>query len=205
MEITMKTFKEHLRIIIKNNNFFFLIFIVFFSCDAMPKRQAIAYQEMASFSKILSKKMNIKIMSMGGSFLDEEIKYFSMDFLVNEEIELDKARELYLYILNEFSNKINSNKEICRYLKKQNCLLENIDFNITFHDKKDNYSLPPYIYHIHKTKNKIIFFDTYDKEKDWYNTISREPVDKALENLRQSNKKLYQEFITTFNFTPSLE
>ncbi len=175
------------------------------SCDNFTSRETLAYREMNVFARKIKKSDDCTISGTGGCFQDGKIKEFSMYFIKNDLLTLDKARRFHFKLICDFANQVNSHNKILAYLPEQFCSYSTIHIHLGILD--ENYEPPPlpYIWAVFKKTDNTILYVGYDKENNKRPIIAEEPLEEALESLKQSDKELYQKFITTFKITPNLE
>ena len=105
--------------------FFFVlksIFIFLIGCstliDPIPEYEKLADQITDNVAKRLeAQKEHLLLIGTGGWMMDK-IRMMAIGFQYFQEVDLKQARELLLYVINEYLSSINSNERIRPFLQK---------------------------------------------------------------------------------------
>ena len=107
----------------------------------MSEKQKIVNRLRKETAKKLQKKKNLVLAGTGGQMM-YDIEMLAMSFNYYQEVDLENARELIVYAMNEYLADINNSEKIRPYLSTYPFTSKNIDITIFFYGP-DRYKLPP--------------------------------------------------------------
>lgn len=162
-------------------NLFLVLLIIFlaFGCDSMTYKlsddEKIVNQITQETAKKLKEKKNLILIGTGGQMM-HEIEMLAMGFHYYQEVDLNTARNLIVYAINEYLSDINNNKEIRPYLSNYPFTSKNVEIRIFIYGP-DRRKLPPEkIGYISSLKDIIRYYTRSDDD----HPIFKETYDEAL-------------------------
>jgi len=148
----------------------------------------IADKIMFSFAKEQKERNQFTLSAFSGSMMDN-IDSFALEFDSEEKVKLEEARKLFIQTVENFTEKVNENKEVRPFLKRFPISYENTRISLSF-DKAKNF--PPedkYVYYIYVIKGDI-YYRGYDSSKRELFSIHQEPYEEALRIVSQASSGL---------------
>ncbi len=118
---------------------------------------------------------HLYLIGHGGSLM-YDVKKLSISFVSNEDIDINKGRELIIYCIQTFLSNINSDEQIRPYLNTFPFQAKDIDISISFRESDTEIKHSIDFISMHYGK---IFYDISDKEET-LKTIHKETYEEAL-------------------------
>ena len=104
-----------------------------FSCSCFghqsPRYVKLAAQITEKTAVKIEKEKNLRLVGRGGQMM-HDIQMMAMSFDLYHEVDLKEARELLVYIINEYLSEINSNVEIRPFLHEYPFTAKNVEIHI---------------------------------------------------------------------------
>lgn len=157
-----------------------LIISLAFGCNSMTYKlsddEKIVNQITKETAKKLKEKKNLVLIGTGGQMMDE-IEMLSMSFNYYQEIDLNTARNLIIYAINEYLSDINNKKEIRPYLSNYPFTSKNVEIMIFVYGP-DGLELPAKkIYSITSIDGVLEYYTRSDRD----HPLFQETYDEALQ------------------------
>ena len=116
------------------NLFLFLfMFVSVFGCssfrDQTPDYEKIADKITNRTAEKLKKEKKLTLIGIGGRMMDD-IQMMAMSFNYYQEVNLEQARELLIYVINEYLSDINNNQDVRPYLHEYPFTSKNVEIRI---------------------------------------------------------------------------
>ena len=109
------------------------MFSFLFGCSSFgyqsPHYVKLAHEITEKTAKELKMQKNLYLIGTGGQMMDD-IQMMAMSFNYYQEVNLKTARELTIYVINEYLSAINSNKEVRPYLHEYPFTAKNVEIRI---------------------------------------------------------------------------
>ncbi|MEX0962284.1 MAG: hypothetical protein WDZ28_05465 [Simkaniaceae bacterium] len=159
-------------------------FFSYSSTTGLSKDEKIVNQITKETAKKLKEKKNLILIGTGGQMM-YEIKMLAMSFDYYQEVDLKTARELIIYIINEYLSAINGSKEIRPYLYEYPFTAKNVEIRIWVFEP--NGSNPPLdkIYYISAIDGNLAYYldlpETHSRR-----AIHKETYERALQEIASS-------------------
>lgn len=138
-----------------------LIAIVLLCCgvlyDETPSYVRLANGITTKIAKKLEKERNLYLVGTGGGMMDD-VEMMAMSFYMYDEVDLEKARKLLLYIVNSYLEDINTNKDIHPYLHNKPFTAKNIEIRIWFFNSNRERLSPEKIFHVSALEGKLSYY-----------------------------------------------
>ena len=158
------------------------IFISVFGCssfrDQMPDYEKIADKITNRTAEKLKKEKKLTLIGIGGRMMDD-IQMMAMSFNYYQEVNLEQARELLIYVINEYLSDINNNQDVRPYLHEYPFTSKNVEIRIFIYGP-DRRTLHP---------DKIGYISSIDGVLEYYtgadddHPICRETYTEALSEI----------------------
>ena len=87
-----------------------------------------------------------------------DIQMMAMSFYLYHEVDLKEARELLVYIINEYLSEINSNIEIRPFLHEYPFTAKNVEIRIWAYNPDGSKLSPEKIYYISNIKGRLRYY-----------------------------------------------
>ena len=166
--------------------YFFNLFLVLliislaFGCNSMTYKlsddEKIVNQITQETARKLKEKKNLILIGTGGQMM-HEIEMLAMSFNYYQEVDLNTARNLIVYAINEYLSNINDNKKIRPYLSNYPFTSKNVEIMIFVYGP-NRLELPPEeIYCITSRKGIIRYYTRSDRD----HPICKETYEQALQ------------------------
>ena len=169
-----------MKIILKAIIFLFL----FTACYSSPEYIKLSNHAISSFSKEVFYTDELLLIGAGGA-LHEDIKILSLAFESRKELNLEKARKLFINTTEHFLSDINNNSSIKSYLHTYPMTIKNLHLSISFYNGQDrvksNFIAFITIPNINPDKpTDRIYYAIYDQNADILVDIHSETYQEAL-------------------------
>jgi len=165
-----------------NFSLFLFMFVSVFGCnsfrDKMPEYEKIADKITNRTAEKLKKEKKLILIGIGGRMMDD-IQMMAMSFNYYHEVNLEQARELLIYAINEYLSDINNNQDVRPYLHEYPFTSKNVEIRIFIYGP-DRKKLPP---------DKIGYISSIDGVLEYYtradddHPICRETYAEALREI----------------------
>ena len=179
------------------NKFVLCIFLLLlvYSCEKSPKYIKLTDRINEHCVKELKNRYNLCQSGYGGSLM-YDVKEVSGSFQVSEPMTIQKAREIYLGIIECYLSEINTDEEIKPYLHNYPFRFDNLDFRLSVsplyvkekyldqwdRDRKN-------VFLLSMPKNNELIYRTYDYDHEKYEVILRESYEEALKIVKENAGK----------------
>lgn len=163
------------------------LLLISFSClligcsSRHSHEEKVAYELIESYGKELKKKENFQLIGIGmGGSGDGKIGSLGLYFNVNKALDVNEARKLFLSVVNDFIEKVNSDKKYS-FISNRPFNIDNLNFAIMFVDKQ-NHPLPSRCVGAVSNSGDQIVYQVWDdwKAKPEYKVVFHETYDQAL-------------------------
>ena len=141
---------------------FFLLTLA--SCQTICKQEILINRIVNSHEKSQKKKYGLVLIGSGSSIPDHQVKKVIVHYVIGRPMQLDEARELYVYSIEELLNLINSSKELWPYMDNYPFTIDNIDYILAFRNVSSRFD-PPYVALMFLVRGDICYA-FYDTQKD---------------------------------------
>ncbi|MBI5346412.1 MAG: hypothetical protein HZB76_04650 [Chlamydiae bacterium] len=164
--------------------FFFILNLIFMTncSDNKPSERAKLEHEVSvkTVEEIYQNK-GLKFLGFGGGG-PHDIKMLALSFKTYGKVNVDEARELLVYCVEQFLSNINSNEKIRPFLHNFPFTGNNIEIRIFFYNKNDAKVNPPYISYAVAIDGVVRFYikNSFDK----FEKVSEETYEKALKKVK---------------------
>jgi hypothetical protein len=170
-------------------SFFFIICFFCHSCKNQDPyisdcEQAVNKQ-MGSSAKMLSKKYHMRPCAVTVAMPGGNIKYLELKFDMLGPLPQDAIRKILLNSVHDFLNNINSDSELCSYLKNGNMNICEVGITLFFHDTKG--------YHIHEPEIGIASISKGEVEY-----IREDPNEISIKGMKTTEES-YEEALQILN------
>lgn len=156
-----------------------LIFVSVLGCTSfgnqMPDYEKIADKITDRTAKKLKEEKKLILIGTGGRMMDD-IQMMAMSFNYYHEVNLEQARELIVYSINQYLSDINNNQEIRSYLHEYPFSSKNVEIMIFIYGPDRLELSPEKIYCIAYRKGIIKYYTRSDRD----HPICKETYDEAL-------------------------
>ncbi|MCC5832736.1 MAG: hypothetical protein JJU12_06820, partial [Chlamydiales bacterium] len=109
-----------------------------------------------------------------------DIQEISCSFLSYDSLGVDEARILYVEMMEEYLERINSHKEIRTYLHNYPFNNENIKLDISFINSNGLTKMDGHVALMYIGKNNDLLYRGCDPETEEFYPLHREPYEEAL-------------------------
>lgn len=111
-----------------------VVFMLSFVFGRSSFNSSLDYEQIADkitekTAKKLKAQRNLCLVGTGGQMMDD-IQMMAMGFYYYQEVNLKTARELILYVINDYLSAINTNEEIRPYLHEHPFTSKNVEIRI---------------------------------------------------------------------------
>lgn len=153
------------------------------SCFAAEKYSHLAYKIIEEHSN-QQRKMGFTLFGSGGSWTTD-FKTISLDYISKLELDVPKARKLYIQSVQDLIERFNSNREVRPFLHDYPFTYNNIDITLNFYirDPKSGKYRDSYVSML---KGKV-FYDVHRDQKPGYDTFYEEPYEEAVRLVQMEN------------------
>jgi len=148
-----------------------------------PRYIKFAHKITAETAKKLQTEKKLYLIGTGGQMM-HDIQMMAMDFNYYQEVDLNTARELLMYVVNEYLAAINNNTEVRPYLHEYPFTAKNIETTIFIYGPNRRDLPQEKICRVKCIKGR---FDYYNGLDD-YNPIYRETYDEALQRISMAQQ-----------------
>ncbi|MEX0962283.1 MAG: hypothetical protein WDZ28_05460 [Simkaniaceae bacterium] len=150
-----------------------------FGCNSMTYKlsddEKIVNQITQETAKKLKEKKKLVLIGTGGQMM-YKIEMLAMSFNYYQEVDLNSARDLIVYTINEYLTDINNNQDVRPYLHEYPFTSKNIEIRIFIYGP-DRRELPPEkIGYISSRKGILRYYTRSDRD----HPICKETYDEAL-------------------------
>jgi hypothetical protein len=158
---------------LKNFICFLVSLILFCSCSGNSMKYDISPDEkavntaMARNSQILSKKYHLRPFGITVAMPDGDIQYLALEFQICGPLSKQDLRKILIDAAHDFLADINSNTELCSYLKNHSLNIKEIGIVLFLIDSSGRGLRNPHISIAEISKGELeyaILVDTYDEE-----------------------------------------
>jgi hypothetical protein len=118
-----------------------LLIIVFFFCSActnaryqISDREKAVNKQMGHSAKMLSSKYNMQPCATTVAMPSGNIKYLELEFNMRGPLSQDVIRTILINSVHDFLNNINSDQELCSYLRNRHLEISEVGITLFFHD-----------------------------------------------------------------------
>ena len=132
----------------------------------------------ARTAKKLKQEKGLILIGTGGGMMND-IKMMMMGFNYYKVIDMDEARKLLIYCVEEYLNAINSDEKVRPYLHNYPFTAENIEIKIFFY-KPDGSNVAPNEISVATANEGRMAYSIDDPEKHTLKRIHRESYEEAL-------------------------
>ena len=163
-----------------------LIISLTYGCNSMTYKlsddEKIVNQITQETAKKLKEKKNLVLIGTGGQMM-HKIEMLAMSFNYYQEVDLNSARDLIVYAINEYLSDINNNQDVRPYLHEYPFAAKNVEIRIFIYGP-DRRILPP---------EKIGYVSSIDGVLEYYtradddHPICKETYDEALSKIASSH------------------
>ena len=108
------------------------MFSLLFGCSLgyqSPRYVELAHEITENTAKELKAQKHLYLVGTGGQMMND-IQMMAMSFYYYQEVNLQTARELIIYVINQYLSAINNNKEIRSYLHEYPFTAKNVEIRI---------------------------------------------------------------------------
>jgi hypothetical protein len=168
--------------------FFLALVIIMISCDnETPNYVKLAHKITNKVAKKLEKEKGLVLIGTGGGMMDD-IKLMYMGFQYFKEVDLDTARKLLVYCIDEYLSAINSDEKVRPYLHNYPFTAKNIEINIWIYtpDKKTPFGK---ICCISAIEGALLLYYIKPSENQPIETICEETYEEALKIVKSNDKQ----------------
>jgi len=162
-----------------------IILLIFFSnlgCtslrDQMPNYEKIADAITGNTAKKLKKQKNLFLIGIGGRMMDD-IQMMAMSFSYYHEVNVEQARELITYAINEYLADINNNQEIRPYLHEYPFTSKNVEIRLFIYGPDRRELSPEKIGYVSSIDGVLEYYTRSDKD----HPICKETYEEALDKI----------------------
>lgn len=164
---------------------------LFFLCASFGYREP-AYCKMVSritkdYLKESAIPRRLLLTGYGGAMMKDVEEVF-LTFLSFDALNVDKARILYVEMMEEYLKKINHHDKIRPYLHNFPFIIDNIKLDIGFEDCKRKITQDGHVAFIFMGRNHTIYYDAYDPETEEFYSLHRESYEEALKIVKEHSK-----------------
>jgi hypothetical protein len=162
--------------------FSFLFECSFFGYQS-PRYVKLAHEITEKVAKELKAQKNLYLIGTGGRMMDD-IQMMAMSFNYYQEVNLEQARKLLIYVINEYISDINNDQDVRPYLHEYPFTSKNVEIRIFIYGP-DRRKLPP---------EKIGYISSIDGVLEYYtradddHPICRETYAEALSEIAFSQE-----------------
>ncbi len=163
-----------------------LIFSFFFSCSfghQSPRYVKLAHKITDEIATTLLKEKKLYLIGTGEGMMDD-IKMMAMSFEYYQELDLKAARELLLYVINEYLSNINNNEEVRPYLHEYPFTAKNIEIRIYIYNS-DGTEISPNKINTISAVDSNLRYSTINSEKFSRDIILRETYEEGMKKLHE--------------------
>jgi hypothetical protein len=163
------------------------MFVSVFGCsffrDQMPNYEKMADKTTGRTAEKLKKEKRLILIGIGGRMMDD-IQMMAMSFNYYQEVNLEQARKLLIYVINEYISDINNDQDVRPYLHEYPFTSKNVEIRIFIYGP-DRRKLPP---------EKIGYISSIDGVLEYYtradddHPICRETYAEALSEIAFSQE-----------------
>ena len=174
----------------KNLIFYLGIILIIISCSSigLSRDEKIVNQITAKTAAKIEKEKDLYLFGTGGSMMDD-IKSLHMAFQCFRELDIDEARDLLVYCVEEFLNAINTNEEVRPYLHNYPFTAKNISIEI-YISKPDRTNIPRGSICIAESSAGKVVFYIRSKENNRLKIIRQETYEEAKELIDQKKYRV---------------
>ncbi len=158
---------------------YFILYCLFTACTSLSyeisEDEKIVNKITSETARKLKREKKLYLVGTGGRMMHEvEMMYMGFDFF--KEINLNEARELLIYAINEYLYAINNNEEIRQYLITYPFTAKNVEIGIWV--RKPDGDLPDLdkIYYISAIDGVLSYYldlpETYSRQLIWEETFA---------------------------------
>ena len=138
----------------------------------------------SDYSRELAKEKGLFLSGSGGAMMDD-IKKINVIYTSFTALNVERARQLYIEVTEEYLKRINQNEKIRPYLHNYPFRFDNLDLRISFKDENNKRQSGGNVALIFKGRNHDLYYEGYDLEKDDFYSLHREPYEEALKIVRK--------------------
>ncbi|MBI5346413.1 MAG: hypothetical protein HZB76_04655, partial [Chlamydiae bacterium] len=159
----------------------FLIFMMGCSDYGSSKRERVEHEVTRKTVKEICQNKNLKFLGFGGGG-PYDIRVLSLSFETCGKFNVEEARELLVYCVEQFLLNINSNEKIRPFLHNFPFTGKNIEIMLFFYNKDASKVNPPYISYAVAIDGVVRFYikNSFDK----FEKVSEETYEKALKKVK---------------------
>jgi hypothetical protein len=173
MEKPGKNLMKHLKKIKINKIFLILVSTLFISSicysKETPERIILAMMKRSAFADKMHKKYKVSCYGSGGGYLEGLIQHVDLSFEIQQDFDIDTARQLIKNVVEDFVKTANEDKELALYFCNQKCTHKNLGLSLSFFDKRNKEDIALVI-----NAGKYISYSIYDSKEGRYINILRE-------------------------------
>ena len=159
-----------------------LIVMMLTCCQPTAPHIKEAGRIMGRFCKRAEKQYNLSCYGSGGSLMGD-IQTFDLTFQSYEKINVEKAREKYVRIMEDFLEQTNQDEGVRPYLHQYPLPIEGFELGLIFGEKtSDEFVEQPYVAIVFLGKG-YVYYESWNREKDCFENLLKEPYSEAYEKV----------------------
>lgn len=147
----------------------------------VPNYEKIADKLTEKTARKMQEQKHLYLVGTGGGMMDD-IQAMHMSFHLYQEVDLKTARELLVYVVNEYLAKINNNKEIRPYLHDYPFTPKNVEIRIWIYQPDGTSPALDKIYYISALEGILTYYldlpETFSRK-----AICKETYEEALQTI----------------------
>ena len=163
------------------------MFSFLFGCSSfgypLPDYEKIANKITERTAKELQEQKNLYLVGTGGRMMND-IQAMDMSFCFYEEVDLKAAKELLIYIIDEYLSAINNNKEIRPYLHEYPFTAKNVEIRIWIYEPDGSRLSPEKIHYVSSIDGVL---DYYIRGSGHRQAICEETYEEALKLVKNTD------------------
>lgn len=176
-------------------NFYLILVLLFLfvnvGCDQIPQDEKAVNNVISRNSKMLAEKYHMKPVGVGIAMPGGDIKYLNLEFQIYGPLSKDDIRKLLIHAAHDFLADINSDSELCSYLKNHSLTIQDIGIVLFLIDSSGRGLRDPYIGIAEISHGKL----RYDVLIEKYDDVIKKTLPKIIYECNES----YEEAMTYIN------
>lgn len=174
----LKIFQHNKELIVRNMIVLFFLLICICSCSEEQKHIREANRIMRSYTNYMKNCEHFHLKSFGGRMMTD-IKEISLSYKKKENVNINKARRLFVLNSEKLLNLINTDEIIRHYLHIYPFVIKNIELSLFFCDDHGKSVSSEYIALVFYAKGNICYYK-FDLAIDNFQQVYEEPYEEAL-------------------------
>ncbi len=149
-----------------------------------PHYCKIAGRIAGDYVKEFAKPRRLVLTCYGGAMMDD-IQGITLRFLSFDSLSVDEARVLYVEMMEEFLERINSHEKIRPFLHNFPFDVDNIKLVIGFENSERKITRDGHMAMIFIGRNHSLFYEAYNPITEEFYTLHRETYEEALKSVNK--------------------